>query len=84
MFPINVLHYMKFIGLFLLLLGLIFGVVASVAVPTISASTPHADLKSATPIKDLESVTRFSILSKTCLLTGGFLLVGGCVSTPPH
>ena len=65
MLPSNVTQYMAHTGLLLLLVGFIFGIVATADAPT-NTDASHI----------LES-NRWSILSNTLLLTGGFLLVTG-------
>lgn len=67
MLPSNVTQYMPHVGLLLLLVGFIFGVVATVDAPTKSDISKTYDSN------------RWSILSNVLLLTGGFLLVAGSV-----
>lgn len=65
MLPSNVTQYMAHVGLLLLLVGFIFGIVATADAPTKTDASHILDSN------------RWSILSNVILLTGGFLLVTG-------
>ena len=65
MLPSKVTQYMAHTGLLLLLVGFIFGIVATVDAPTNTDASHILDSN------------RWSILSNALLLTGGFLLVTG-------
>ena len=65
MLPPDTTKYMPHVGLVLLLLGFVFGIVATVD------SSSRKD-----PIEFFES-QKWSILSNVLILTGGFLLVAG-------
>lgn len=65
MLPSNVTQYMAHAGLLLLLVGFIFGIVATADAPTKTDASHTLDSN------------RWSILSNALLLTGGFLLVTG-------
>ena len=64
MLPTNVTQYMPHVGLLLLLVGFIFGIVAT------------SDAGS-TNIKSKADMPKWSVLSQTLLLSGGFILVTG-------
>jgi nitrate reductase gamma subunit len=56
---------MPHVGLLLLLLGFVFGMIATVDSPTVSDMSKAADS------------AKYSTLSTTLLLSGGFMLVAG-------
>jgi hypothetical protein len=64
MLPTNVTQYMPHVGLLLLLVGFVFGIVAT-------SDAGSTDIKSRT------DTAKWSVLSQTLLLSGGFLLITG-------
>jgi nitrate reductase gamma subunit len=71
MLPTKVTQYMPHVGLLLLLLGFVFGMIATNELPAVSDMS-----KKAASILTADSA-KYSTLSTTLLLSGGFMLVAG-------
>jgi hypothetical protein len=72
----SLFEYMPHVGLFLILLGMIFGLVSFINVKSLN-------FKTATPSDVSEEVSsaivaqKYEILSNVCLVSGAALLIGG-------